>query len=282
MKTLLTCDDVFDVLTRTPFTSGSSDDEIAESHLAVCHECRQLAEALRPAIGLFCKAIAEEDDSLPAYQGELSSVSVPADRVFAQVPKSRSHAAARTCPSNRQELHFWPGMAACLAIVLLTAFVMFAPRSGPRTAESGLSTSLLPVETRKGKLLAALELPSDCGTLLAPNAAAAKYDCCTKCHAVDKKVASSSRAILKSSVACVVCHDWLTEKVSQSLQFIFEREVARPKPRVVVASLFASIQRAGIPTQWTLIDPDRKAKVVVPDESVWCFVIWARRVVVDG
>ena len=72
MKAVLTCDDVFEVLTREPFPAGGSDDEVVESHLAVCHECRQLAEAFRPAVGLFHEAISEGlEDELPSYRGRL-------------------------------------------------------------------------------------------------------------------------------------------------------------------------------------------------------------------
>ena len=52
MRTILSCDAVFDVLTRAPFPDSGSDSESVEAHLSVCHECRCLAEALRPAIGL--------------------------------------------------------------------------------------------------------------------------------------------------------------------------------------------------------------------------------------
>ena len=68
MKAVFTCDEVFDVLTREPFPSGDPDDEIVESHLAVCHECRQLAEAFRPAVGLFHEATSTGlEGELPSY-----------------------------------------------------------------------------------------------------------------------------------------------------------------------------------------------------------------------
>ncbi len=43
-----------------------------ERHLRACHECRQLAEALRPAVALLHEAVAaDEAQSLPEYQGAL-------------------------------------------------------------------------------------------------------------------------------------------------------------------------------------------------------------------
>ena len=59
MKLLLDCDDVFDRLTRGPFPSGAADDDAVESHLRSCHECRELAEALRPAVKLMHVAYAD-------------------------------------------------------------------------------------------------------------------------------------------------------------------------------------------------------------------------------
>src|SRR5688500_2971964 len=72
MKLLLDCDDVFDRLTRGPFPSGAADDSAVESHLCACHECRELAEALRPAVQLMHEAYADSqscDESLPVYNG---------------------------------------------------------------------------------------------------------------------------------------------------------------------------------------------------------------------
>ena len=71
-RLLLNCDQVFEVLTRGPFPSGAPEDEAVERHLRACHECRQLAEALRPAVALFHEAVsADEALELPEYQGSL-------------------------------------------------------------------------------------------------------------------------------------------------------------------------------------------------------------------
>jgi hypothetical protein len=69
---LLNCDQVFDVLTRGPFPTGEPEDDAVERHLRACHECRQLAEALRPAVALLHEAIGvDEATALPEYQGAL-------------------------------------------------------------------------------------------------------------------------------------------------------------------------------------------------------------------
>jgi hypothetical protein len=68
----LNCDQVFDVLTRGPFPTGDPEDDAVERHLRACHECRQLAEALRPAVALLHEAIGtDEATALPEYQGAL-------------------------------------------------------------------------------------------------------------------------------------------------------------------------------------------------------------------
>lgn len=64
----MNCDQVFEVLTRGPFPTGTPCDAGVEAHLTVCPECRRLAEALRPALELFQEAIGpEESRDLPGY-----------------------------------------------------------------------------------------------------------------------------------------------------------------------------------------------------------------------
>jgi len=70
----MNCDQVFDVLTRGPFPTGEPEDVAVEHHLQACHECRQLAEALRPAVALLHEAVdADKATALPQYQGSLPS-----------------------------------------------------------------------------------------------------------------------------------------------------------------------------------------------------------------
>lgn len=72
MKLLVNCDQVFDVLTRGPFPTGEASDEAVEQHLRACHDCRRLAEALRPAVALMHEAVSGDQAlSLPEYQGSL-------------------------------------------------------------------------------------------------------------------------------------------------------------------------------------------------------------------
>ena len=77
MKAVMSCDDVFEILTRAPFPAGRSTDSDVELHLLSCHDCRRLAEALRPAVALFHEASHEPAYSdLPVYLGTLDSPNV--------------------------------------------------------------------------------------------------------------------------------------------------------------------------------------------------------------
>lgn len=66
------CDEVFTVLTRAPFPTGSSKtDWPVQRHLARCQACQQLAEALRPAPELFHEALTPvQARRLPGYYVE--------------------------------------------------------------------------------------------------------------------------------------------------------------------------------------------------------------------
>lgn len=88
------CDHAFERLTRGPFPGGPfpdgspadpMEDARVERHLASCHECRRLAEALRPAVSLFHEAL-ERTDDLPRYSGKLSEERQATPRVLLAEP----------------------------------------------------------------------------------------------------------------------------------------------------------------------------------------------------
>ncbi|GAA4431903.1 hypothetical protein [Bremerella cremea] len=85
---LPTCDDVFEVLTQGPFPTGQHEvDFPVQRHLTVCHSCRELAEALRPATEMLAEGkpdAAEEESSLPAF---LTVDSIQSDRCVADQPE---------------------------------------------------------------------------------------------------------------------------------------------------------------------------------------------------
>ena len=84
-----------------------------------------------------------------------------------------------------------------------------------------------------------------CTTRATAKLAAASFDCCTKCHTAESRVSSSNQAILKSSAACVACHDWLAERVSESLSYIFTPPASdrNKRPLVALAALLKPAQK---------------------------------------
>lgn len=202
MKAVFTCDDVFEILTREPFPSGAADDEIAERHLAVCHECRQLAEAFRPAVGLFHEALTcESNEDLPSYRGRLLPVidSLP-QPVFQAAQVTRS------------------GMLYLVAIVasllLVGSIVLAAVATSPSGDSAGVVATVIRQHAdRDYTLLAALEIPRDCRSFATSSEMATGSDfvCCTVCHNATSRVPSTDAAILKSSASCVACHDRLVD-----------------------------------------------------------------------
>jgi hypothetical protein len=116
----MNCDQVFDVLTRGPFPTGTACDTPVEAHLRVCPECRQLAEALRPALELFQESISpEESRDLPGYW-----CAIGAERSQPLVSYAREVEPARAAPrkvrvepptKNFTALSAW-ALAAALAL----------------------------------------------------------------------------------------------------------------------------------------------------------------------
>ena len=100
----MNCDQVFDVLTRGPFPTGTSCDGPVEAHLEECAECRQLAEALRPALELFQEAVdPEESRDLPGYWCSLAADHSPPLVSYATPLEARLAPAARRQESSADE-----------------------------------------------------------------------------------------------------------------------------------------------------------------------------------
>ncbi len=208
MKAVFTCDDVFEILTREPFPSGDSGDDIVESHLAVCHECRQLAEAFRPAVGLFHESLAaESDQELPSYRGRLLPMIEALPEPTAELVESPPSM------TDRSQMLFSMTIVASLFLV---GSIVFAAMAANYVGNNEVAV-IAPIDRDAGRdytLLAALEIPRDCRSLAESSNAATHGDfvCCTKCHNTTSRVASTEVAILKSSAACVACHDRLVDE----------------------------------------------------------------------
>ncbi len=209
--TAVTCDQVFDVLTRGPFPAGDPSDDAIELHLAACHECRCMAEALRPAVSLFHEAIdSDEKDRLPGYFGELDNVFVSEELDFAspQVEKSRSSSLARFA-----SVLSWQVTA--IVIAGMVSFALWSVSDSnvetSRTVDANSSISV-PNEEGLNELLA-LKLPNACLPELgniqelvgADSNSQLAFQCCTCCHSAGSSgLMVNSIALLANS--CESCH----------------------------------------------------------------------------
>jgi hypothetical protein len=85
------CDQVFAILTRGPFPTGASSDELVEEHLESCGECWRFAEALRPTEEVFQEAVTDEEGrDLPGYWGDARSARVVVAQLAGQIAQVAS------------------------------------------------------------------------------------------------------------------------------------------------------------------------------------------------
>ena len=236
MKTLLDCDRVFDILTRAPFPTGTGDDQAVERHLAACHDCRRLAEALRPAVDLFHEALAEhEAATLPCYSGNAaqapSSLPTSLDEMLRAdanqhpvlKPASVPHAAAHAPSNGFSGVGLVGGLlAACLVGVCLSLTIQFTASrlvaNGFGDSENHRFTEARRLERRV--MLASLSIPGECrptGPVADSGDASSMQDfvCCTRCHMSSKRSPAPSsaeqpatdRAVALVVRSCSACHD---------------------------------------------------------------------------
>ena len=211
MKTRLNCDQVFDRLTCGPFPGGGPDDGAVELHLGACHECRQLAEALRPAVDLFHAAA--DPSSLPVYRGRLPAL---LDAAAPALGPIRDATGGGPRPSHEQRYSVVL-VAALLLGVLGGVWGSREWRQGegrPRDRAPQLdkrSVVLRDVDlysTGEGGLEWTLGLCAECSTsgdaFVAPWVAT-QGQCCTACHSAQTP-RSSQFVVSRFMAACLLCH----------------------------------------------------------------------------
>lgn len=202
MNSAIDCDGVFEILTRAPFPTGSDCDEAVESHLSVCHDCRQLAEALRPAVGLIHESLAQSE-TLPEYGGRL------ANQAWSGVLRTQRF---------RQ---IGPFLAAGLAACLVLWFMQTASMPGGLRSSPSRQTAALVPGTSDAAMLRSLHIPLAClanrnvkahqfSIEVAPepvlNVEETRFLCCTQCHRSGGNGPASEPAIRALNTACVACH----------------------------------------------------------------------------
>jgi hypothetical protein len=230
MKLLVTCDQVFDCLTRGPFPSGGREDEPVQRHLEACHECRQLAEALRPAVALLHESLpVGEQAELPSYGAadEDDSLCQRADGALAariRMMMDRHEVLPRTITSQDKWLYavrFLAGSVLAVAMGTLLAGVFFQTRQrdvGPLAIAPVLDRERHQPTAEGLVRLAALNLPKICLPGMPGDDPSARNDsqslggtashaCCTRCHAAGKDGAVlTRRTIAALQQSCVACH----------------------------------------------------------------------------
>ncbi|HEV7281961.1 MAG TPA: hypothetical protein VGN57_17295 [Pirellulaceae bacterium] len=246
------CDQVFERLTRGPFpggpfadgsTSDPAEDARVERHLACCHDCRRLAEALRPAVDLFHEAL-ERTDDLPRYGGKLREERQSLPLVALAEPPLPSEEAYRRLPSGARlarerapELFVaarpvrgrrsWIGSAFdgrrvrdalfCVATVAasVTVAIVLAQFAAPgRLGERSASAATLS-DADWSRFASIVDddrvrewsLPTECASLStkphASIAATTEVACCTLCHAAGGESGEGASADLSHSLADV-------------------------------------------------------------------------------
>jgi hypothetical protein len=230
MKAVISCDDVFEVLTRGPFPSGGSEDAGVELHLRCCHACRQLAEALRPAVDLFHESLARDEEvALPAYLGRVErAVSRGLDLDDGGSCGSPPVAAADSAG------RFWALLCGALIGVAASMWVwlgtdadrdsVMASVSRPAAAASEPAAGIPVMGEHGGAAFTSLGMSLSCfpapvgvrptprvGEDVQTSARLAgswldQAECCTRCHVAGALPALSPAATHRITTSCATCH----------------------------------------------------------------------------
>ncbi|PQO31305.1 hypothetical protein C5Y96_13265 [Blastopirellula marina] len=204
---LPTCDDVFEVLTRAPFPTGQHETDMPiQRHLTVCHSCRELAEALRPATDMLAhgQAHTTDDDSLlPVF---LADDSMPSHRCITDQPERQT---TDIVAAIRGPLI---GLALCLMIVLAVQGNWSHSSSGSDNARP-TSGNVVTAGASGGANLADLVAGSNICSLVSVDAAVQNNGtdgellsnladhnftaahCCSQCHHAESDKAKAHNAV---------------------------------------------------------------------------------------
>jgi len=218
------CDQVFDVLTRGPFPTGADDDVDVERHLRACHECRQLAEALRPAVELLHESIeAGESDQLPGYHGSLVSAFEPQlDAAVMTMIRRENRKTAKLELSVRKKYPSFINAGWFAAVALLGVVFCFAVLAAQRLTHVARhdqrsigidSLERFQPDEDGLRQLVALNLPDGClcGNVERKQSpkvqSSAIYQCCTRCHSATSKHQPPIDSVAMLARSCEMCHE---------------------------------------------------------------------------
>ncbi len=227
----MNCDEVFVILTRGPFPSGSPHDRRVEAHLKRCVDCQRLAEALRPNDDSLHESVGlDEGGALPGYWGDplgaagdlaVSLTDSTGSPTLKQV-RNRSMRSSQT----KRNLNVWQFAAAvALGIVVAAALKILVAGHPSRSrfissagageangdARSWSSNSDEPASL--------LNLPAICRGIDTPDSskplapisfadlpALRSDNCCTVCHHAGSATRISDVAKIRLEHSCQACH----------------------------------------------------------------------------
>ena len=228
----MNCDLVFEILTRGPFPAGQPTDATVELHLLSCYECRQLAEALRPATSLFHEALGDDRAvaDLPGYHGDLPVMTARPSAVAAAVEAAIQQIAQET--SEQQSLgplevvvrkpQGWakpplislPVSLAVLSLCVVAAlFVGYGLGDAHPSVSQQFTSNPIPVTDASWQVTMA-GLPISCQpnspgeSLLgsAHGSTKAFLSQCCQCHMQPGSQATSAMLVNHSVGLCLACH----------------------------------------------------------------------------
>jgi len=223
MKTLLNCDDVFDVLTAGPFPTGDRGDESIHQHLAGCAACRRLAAALKPACGLLHEVMpAAERAGLPIY---LADEDAQTERIMRRVRQQPRKREVRGHHFSARQMLIWNSLVATLLLIAVCPWTL-GSRNGARAVADGdpyqallglaLPAECLQVAMAGGQRIlhpparatAACQTchASDSVPIAGYSVQTLRYSCCTECHSVSLPEHPQVRDMNRLVAACQTCH----------------------------------------------------------------------------
>lgn len=204
MHSTINCENVFDVLTRGP-VALNEEPELRE-HLLQCSQCRQLAEAFRPAIGLIHESL--DDRGLPRIEGlsDADELLFDAQQVehedvpwMAAADGTRdghgmpSHSSEKLSPNETRQstTHSTPGWMPLVAAVLagIALFGWSTPDTGDGSSAPASASEQVQLPPSHPPLV-----PTEGGTTL----------CCVECH--HPKAEHSQPPVHILAQSCMTCH----------------------------------------------------------------------------
>lgn len=201
MKTLLTCDEVFETLTAAPVVNESKCGEAIRDHVADCEACARLAEAFKPATHLIHEAMPLElRRELPVYLADEETASSIMSLIDA-LPHDKQ---TNDTKHERRLFRAVFSLGAVAAIILLLLWRQLPAENGAIAGAGMLQLD------RQNLPMACVDSQSP--TVHASHQGDARrssgsvYVCCTTCHASSNDARPRINDLARLVASCSICH----------------------------------------------------------------------------